>query len=364
MSNKIINIDCKDNYKIVAISDIHGHFDHFKKLIDKLSLKSSDYLIIIGDFINRGPNSYETYSFIKNLSTRPNTIILKGNHESFIYNSLKDKKRADVFLEHFKAPHYKTIIDDFVQLSNFDFQNCTSGIAFQKNIFDHHFETLEFINSLPVMVNFDEFIFVHGGYDPAFKLPEDEGRFLKYDNYNKVSGINDKMVVVGHWPASNLRHTILTNLPLFNTQKNIITIDGGLGVKTSGELNAFIIEKKNGQIHYDCLQQNDFELKTINRGHKFKKEKTIIVNYPNFEVEVIEKGDRISLCKHKKTNQYLSVFNSLLENNGRETSLKTIYVNKFFNLNPGEVVEVCKTYDDCVLIKHDNEFGWILKEQL
>lgn len=364
MNDKIIKIDKTDNYKIVAISDIHGHVEHAKKLIAKVSLKASDYLIIIGDFINRGPDSYKTYEFIQNLSKRPNTIILKGNHESFIYNSLNDEERLDIFLEYFKKPHYKTIIDDFVQLSNFDFHNCHSSKEFQKNVFDNHSIALDFMKSLPVMVKFDEFIFVHGGYDSSFRLPQDEGKFLKYDNYNKLSDVNDKMVVVGHWPASNLRHTILTNLPLFNTQKNIITIDGGLGVKTSGELNAFIIEKKNGQIHYDCLQQNDFELKTINKGHKFEKEKTIIVNYPHFEVEVSKKGERISLCRHKKTNQYLSVFNSLLETNGDKTTLKTIYVNKFFNLNPGEIVEVCKTYDDCVLIKHDNEFGWILKEQL
>ena len=50
---KQIKIDAQE-YRIVAISDVHARPDLLKKLIDKVELKESDYLIIIGDFITKG----------------------------------------------------------------------------------------------------------------------------------------------------------------------------------------------------------------------------------------------------------------------------------------------------------------------
>ena len=81
---------------------------------------------------------------------------------------------------------------------------------------------------------------------------------MKYDNYNLLGKKIKKKVVVGHWPSALLRETKFTNLPFINDEKNIINIDGGLGVKVSGELNAFIIEKKNSKIAYNCVQANGF----------------------------------------------------------------------------------------------------------
>ena len=62
---KTIKLDITDDYKIIAISDVHGHKCHLESLIQKLQLKETDILIILGDFINRGKDSLETYHYIK-----------------------------------------------------------------------------------------------------------------------------------------------------------------------------------------------------------------------------------------------------------------------------------------------------------
>ncbi|MBN2794317.1 MAG: hypothetical protein JXR88_02840 [Clostridia bacterium] len=173
-----------------------------------------------------------------------------------------------------------------------------------------------------------------------------------------------KTVIVGHWPASDLRTNIHYNLPHYNDHKNVITIDGGLGVKSSGELNAFIITKKNNSITYNVIQSNIFEEKEIVKGFEFPKETLTFVNYPHFDIEVLEVGERFTLCKHLHTGNIISVFNSLIEKVEDQHSLKTIYINKFFNLKPGDKVELCKAFEDCIHVKSGGEFGWVLPEQI
>lgn len=364
MNRKVIKIDKKDNYRIIAISDVHAHKDTLERLLSKIDLSDEDYLIIIGDFLNRGIDSFETYKFIRDMSKRDKTIILKGNHESFMQRYMTDKKNADEFLGFLKQEYYETLIGTLIERSNNKIQALTEGVQIHDCICDEAEEIVEYLSSLPILVHFDQFTFVHGGYDPDFDVEKDYVKFLKFDNYNELAKSNDRTVVVGHWPASELRTDKLTNLPFINEEKNIIFIDGGLGVKHTGELNAFIIEKRNGEVDYKLIQENDFERMSISKAYEFRNERPIYLNYPNHEFEVFELGEQMSKCKHHKSGMEFSIFSSLLTMRNGHYELKTNYVNKFFNLNVGEDVEVCHRFEDCVLVKHNDEFGWILKEQL
>jgi protein phosphatase len=241
---------------------------------------------------------------------------------------------------------------------------CTEGKALHDHMTSHYKELLAYLDSLPIILENEDFIFVHGGYAKEADPAKDESKFLKYDNYNELSGVNDKPVIVGHWPASNLRSHRFTNLPKFNKEKKIITIDGGLGVKSSGELNALIIEKKNGLITYRPLQVNDFAKAKILSEHHFQEEDPIYVSFPHFEVDVLERKGDFVLCRHQHTQKPLSVFPSLLEEENGQTRIKTTYINAFLNLKKGDEVEVCLRFDDCALVKFKNDFGWVLREQI
>ncbi len=364
ISKPIIRLEQRDEYRIIAISDIHGHAGHFQEMLNRLQLKADDILIIIGDFINRGPESLKTYELIKEIQQRTNTYVLKGNHESFVYGSLMNETRTDRFLRFIQQNYYPTLVHEMAETTDFDLAACPNGKALRDHMLTHFLPMLEDLNQLPIMLENDDFIFVHGGYDPKLDPIKDQTSFLKYDNYNELSGINDKPVVVGHWPASNLRSDQFTNVPAFNRHKNIITIDGGLGVKSSGELNALIIEKQDGDINYNHLQVNDFQPDTIQVAHQFQEEDPIYVSFPHFEVEILDRNDEFILCRHQHTQKPLSVFPSLLETRDEDTRIITTYINKFFNLPVGEEVEVCLTFEDCALVKHKEEFGWVLRNQI
>ena len=65
------------NGRLIAIGDIHGCHKEFEDLLDKLDLKKDDRLILLGDLINRGPDSAR----VVELAREHSTASLLGNHE-------------------------------------------------------------------------------------------------------------------------------------------------------------------------------------------------------------------------------------------------------------------------------------------
>ena len=61
-----------------VISDIHGQYDMFMELLDKIKLKEKDTLYILGDVVDRGPHPIKT---LMKLMEMPNVICMVGNHE-------------------------------------------------------------------------------------------------------------------------------------------------------------------------------------------------------------------------------------------------------------------------------------------
>ena len=66
-------------------SDIHGQIDLYKKLLDQLHLQDDDILYIIGDVIDRGPDSI---GILLDIMRRPNVELFLGNHEMMMLDNL------------------------------------------------------------------------------------------------------------------------------------------------------------------------------------------------------------------------------------------------------------------------------------
>ena len=72
--------------KIFVVGDIHGCLEKLVTLMDKLPINyNQDLLIFIGDYIDRGPNSFEVVRYLIELKNlKPDTIFIKGNHEDML----------------------------------------------------------------------------------------------------------------------------------------------------------------------------------------------------------------------------------------------------------------------------------------
>lgn len=59
------------------MSDIHGHYDAYMKMLELIQFSEDDTLYILGDIIDRGPNPVK---ILLDLMKRTNVRILAGNH--------------------------------------------------------------------------------------------------------------------------------------------------------------------------------------------------------------------------------------------------------------------------------------------
>ncbi len=82
--------------RIFAIGDIHGCYDKLYRLLDIIPIDwAHDRLLFIGDYIDRGPGSYEVVEYLVGLKSRyPQTIFLKGNHEEMLADYLSGRDRV------------------------------------------------------------------------------------------------------------------------------------------------------------------------------------------------------------------------------------------------------------------------------
>ena len=98
-----------------VIGDIHGFGETLRILVDKLNIQGGDFVVLLGDLIDRGPNSYDVVQFVK---TSNNIVTVKGNHEKMMINSFfklkeitnqNNNKNAFIFMAYKKTSNiFKT----------------------------------------------------------------------------------------------------------------------------------------------------------------------------------------------------------------------------------------------------------------
>ncbi len=76
--------------RIIAIGDIHGCHAEFAELLQRLELQPEDQLILVGDLVNRGPDSCK----VIDLAREHRAISLLGNHELRLLNYRKSNDTA------------------------------------------------------------------------------------------------------------------------------------------------------------------------------------------------------------------------------------------------------------------------------
>lgn len=75
------------NGRIIAIGDIHGCHQEFAELLAAVALTPEDQLVLLGDLINRGPDSCK----VIDLAREHRAISLLGNHELRLLNYRRTK---------------------------------------------------------------------------------------------------------------------------------------------------------------------------------------------------------------------------------------------------------------------------------
>lgn len=224
-----------------VISDIHGMYNKFIELLNKIKLKETDTLYILGDVLDRGPDPIKT---LLKIMSMPNVICMLGNHEDMALDCLKFLMTTDIterslpevseeMLENLVTWQYngsKTTIDGFRALDRAKQQ-----------------EVIDFIEDMPeieeISVAGQKYLLVHGGLGGFYpgKPVEDytiEELIWARAEYD-IQYFDDTYVVTGHTPTQGIPGNPRPGY--IYRQYNHIAIDCG-AVRRSGRLAAIRLD--------------------------------------------------------------------------------------------------------------------------
>ena len=193
----------------IAISDIHGCLKSFRSLLDKIIFTKNDELYLLGDYIDRGPDSKGVIDYIWQLQYEGYFIhCIRGNHEQMLLDSFGEAHDRELWENHGG--------NDTLQ---------SFGVETAENIPE---EYLKWIDDLPYFVELDEYILVHAGLDFNLQNPmEGLNSMMWIRNWHhkiKKDWLGDRIIVHGHTPTSAIE--IRENLKKIS-EKSTMIIDGG-----------------------------------------------------------------------------------------------------------------------------------------
>lgn len=80
-------LNISGSYKrTIVCGDIHGCYDEMIELLDRVKFGSDDLFVTVGDFMDRGPESWKVIRFIYDT---PNVFSVLGNHERRIIGTVR-----------------------------------------------------------------------------------------------------------------------------------------------------------------------------------------------------------------------------------------------------------------------------------
>jgi hypothetical protein len=325
-------ISLPENGRTICISDIHGAFDAFRALLDKINFSENDTLILLGDFYTKGRQGRETLEYIMEQGALPNVYALRGNCD---------------WVEPWADAAQRT-----------------------------------WLEALPHILESDEFIFVHGGIGPGELTEQRAIECMKNDAWLDKCGAFDRWVVTGHWPTMNYANLprsraarissvnsaelsstcdgVFSCDPVIDAARRVIAIDGGMVVKPWGQLNAFIIER--GGFSFEAV---DFmPIITAEKDQSASENPHTITYNDRFIKEVPDDGEpgaEFAKYLHLATGKTIELPRDdawrdekgrLCNGNGTDYRLP---------VRAGDKMSLLREYGDRLFVKKDGQIGWVFK---
>ena len=215
---------------IYVVSDIHGHLDKFKALLDMINFNDDDFMYILGDVLDRGNDPIGLLRFIMDKS---NMELLMGNHENDAYIILSmlmmeidsedtvDKVLTDDFYENYN--NWINVNGGYVTMRKF---KALSDCLVQNDIVDYLsdlrlYEALQIGDRLYILAH--SFAYQH--FDEDKELDEYDMPDFLYEHveYGKKYYSDDNIyIVTGHVPT-----LFINNEAKIYHHNNHIAIDCG-----------------------------------------------------------------------------------------------------------------------------------------
>ena len=170
-----------------AISDIHGHLKTFQALLKRIDFTVHDELFLLGDFIDRGPDSKGVIDHIEELRAKGHQVhCLRGNHEQMVLGAEYGNDSWRMWLKYGGR------------------ETCTSFGTYGEWFVPKPY--LQWMEELPYHLSTQGYLFVHAGIDTRKDDPlaDLESLIWARDWYNSLDDrwLDGRIVVHGHTPIA------------------------------------------------------------------------------------------------------------------------------------------------------------------
>jgi serine/threonine protein phosphatase 1 len=212
-----------------VIGDVHGCNVSLLALLKKIDLKIDDELYFLGDYIDRGKDSKGVFDTIFTLlSAGQKVVCLRGNHEAMLLGALSGNPQDQYTWRNQGA---KQTLQSFKVYDMYDLPS----------------KYLDFMDEMPLVVELDNYILVHGGLDfrQADPLHPNAQMMWLRNWYEKINyqWLDKRIIVHGHTPQSSEK----TSQQLESIERDrVLNIDCGCVSKDgiSGHLACFELESR------------------------------------------------------------------------------------------------------------------------
>lgn len=223
-----------DGQRVYAIGDIHGRADLFAELIERIRADAAARpvghltLILLGDLVDRGPQSAEVVERAIALHHEfPDVRLLIGNHEECFLAALTgDVRRLRYFMRIGGEATVRSYWNSEASLTESSFEEVAERLP--SMVPQSH---VEFLGSGEDFITIGDYVFVHAGIRPGVPLERQELMDLRWIRDEFLNDERDHGAMIIHG------HTIQDEV---DECANRIGID--TGAYKSGVLTAIVLE--------------------------------------------------------------------------------------------------------------------------
>lgn len=234
-----------------VIGDIHGCYAELQDMLSLIGFNDKDQLILIGDYIDRGKQSYEMCEWL--LNTSNNIITLIGNHEkefiAYVNMMIDINEREELHSSYNSNEDSKLLYDSclyYIKKKNplgllyFDAYGTIYDFIFNKSV--PIAKLLQYSDRfliMPYLYRINNIVCVHAGFIDSecnlgskYNSLEDFYLYARSDAY-KIGGCQDGVIIAGHTPTIEKSETCYNDGDIFHyynpiSNCNYYNIDGGI----------------------------------------------------------------------------------------------------------------------------------------
>lgn len=296
--------------RVLITSDLHGHADDFRAILKKARFSREDILVIVGDLLEKGPQSLELLRLVMRYCREYTVYPLMGNVDLWRleYLESEDPARQREMLEYsLRAMEWwgGSLLHEMTREMGVALSPETDIVSLFPSLRRHFSPEIEFLRSMPIILDTPHYLFVHGGV-PHERLCELEGTdafpLLKYDDFYRQELSFQKYVVTGHWPAVLYSETYPDFKPIIDEKRRIICLDGACGVKMEGQVNMLILPDGQSEDFTLVTQDHLPRITALQDQAPSPAEEAVYIRWSDRWVTVEQRGEEMSTVRyHGKT---------------------------------------------------------------